>query len=155
MKQFSFGILVVGLSLCVGVPVLGADDQERGAKILDMQLQRARHLKELEYQAEVLERQARIAKAQQQIDKTVGLESMGSMPSLPSAPKKSKPRHQPLPTIRELTATVVTFEFSNGETGVFVVGDQLPSGHRLDSISMVKGVVLTQGSSHYQVNFNW
>ena len=145
------------LSFCLPVTqVCVANNQDRGAQILEKQLQQARHLKELEYQAEVLERQARIAKAQQQIDKTVGLESVMNAQPQPRAQITLKRKRQvSLPKIEEMTDTQVTFLFANQETGVYSVGEVLPSGLKVVSISMVDGVALSQGNTQYRIHFSW
>ena len=143
------------LFLCASSWSFAQNEQERGAQILDIQLQQARHLKELEYQAEVLERQARIAKAQQQIDKTIGLESLGDLRTFAGAEPNKDSSPLPLPHIVELTDSLVTLQFSNGDIGVFAVGDELPTGHTLMSISMIDGVILVNGSSQSQLNFSW
>ncbi|MEC8011881.1 MAG: type IV pilus biogenesis protein PilP [Pseudomonadota bacterium] len=130
--------------------------EERGAQILEIQLQRAQRLTELEYQAEVLERQARIAKAQEQIDKTVGLENTNT-PTVSQrqqeAPKA--PKIYTLPRVIELAKTRVKFQFDNGAVGSYQVGDTLPSGHVVQAISMVDGVKLQKDNSVLTVNYQW
>ena len=127
--------------------------EERGAQILEIQLQRAQRLTELEYQAEVLERQARIAKAQEQIDKTVGLENTNT-PAV-SQRQQEAPKIYTLPRVIELAKARVKFQFDNGAIGSYQVGDTLPSGHVVQAISMVDGVQLQKDNSVLTVNYQW
>lgn len=144
--------LIIGgiLTFFVIAPVCA---DTRGADILQQQLVRAQHLKELEYQAEVLERQARIAKAQEQIDKTVGLASVEmNKPKAESLPKKVD---HSLPLVVELAKNSATLQFENGSRGVYQIGDDLPSGHTIISISMIDGVEITDGQGSQTINYRW
>ncbi len=138
--------------------------EDRGAQILELQMQRAQRLNELEYQAEVLERQARIAKAQEQIDKTVGLELTPVAPAPVMSDSDQMVSYAPKPVIEtpfvtpkilELGRTKVKFAFDNGATGVYRVGDTLASGYQVMAISMVDGVQLQRGSSVVNVGYQW
>lgn len=135
-----------------------SEAQERGANALEKQLQRAQYLQELEYQADVLERQVRIAKAQENIDRTIGLD-MHTSENLHDVQLKFQDKNSAtqtaLPEILTLSDSVVTFVFQNGTKGDFKPGDELPTGHRLLSVSMIHGALLEINDKKIRINYRW
>jgi|GEM_PF-2541929 len=150
-------LISLGILLMFGLgssPALSLSADERGARLLEVQLQRARHLRELEYQAEVLERQARIAKAQEQIDTRIGLEIFKSETADNLKPTPNA--HQiALPRITELVNDAVVLEYTSGSRQRARVGDLLQTGHTVAKISMSEGVTLQKGQSQTLLNFEW
>lgn len=154
----AFGVffhLVTLSSIAVPVTAWSQNEpQERGASALEKQLQRAQYLKELEYQAAVLERQMRIAQVQETIDKTLGYNETVMDGSKKKSTSKQKIK-MPLPTIVILSNSMVTFQFEDGSTGGYRTGDTLPTGHTLVAVSMVYGATLERDGEKTVIDYEW
>lgn len=155
-SYYPYGLIVVAFITGQASTVLASpvqQDQNRGALILEKQLQKAQYLRELEYQAEVLERQARIAKAQENIDKTVGYTPVAQAQNS----QKLQPRAAavPLPKVVALTHNAATFQFADGAIQEFRLGEQLPTGYLLKSVSMSQGALLSRDGKSIRINYQW
>jgi len=146
-------ILAITLWL-VAMPSFGQTVDTQGAKLLHEEATRARRLRELEYQATLLEQQARIAKARSQLDTAVGLNQQQPPVSVPikavAKPSAFKPvlRSKAVKTEPKPTRLV---HMVNGRAAIMLsdqrvywlsVGEHLPGGEQLVEMSYQQGVTL-------------
>jgi len=127
---------------------------DQGALVLEERVRKAKHLQELDYQAAVLERQARIAKAQKLIDQATGINLVPDSNQPLNTPPKQNFRSE-MPLVQEISSQHVGLIYKDKPVQFFSIGDQLPSGHIIESISMNNGVVIRKNNQTSQLHYSW
>lgn len=152
--------LGISLLLATGL-VYGEMD---GSKILMEEAERAKEVQRLQYQAELLKQRAEIAKYVEQIKESGGdLSDMGINTQSTSAPASqpitrssgfSSQGSDPLPRLVHIEKGRAAFDTEQGKVSG-KVGQTLPGGYRIVSVSMRDGVRLQKNGMKYDIDIAW
>ena len=161
MKKSDTWINVVSaVSLTLFASVAIADPLD-GAKILEMEAEKARQIEDLEYQAKLIEQKAKLAKAYQQLKESGGVipgeEGMAfgnaAVAGEGVEPADDKGLNK-LPTLKSIGNGYAVFEHK-GKLFRAVPGGSLPGGFKVLSVSDAHGVRLQQGGNIYSLDIAW
>lgn len=161
MKQASKWISGVSVaSLLLLAPVVSAEPMD-GARILEMEAEKARQIEDLEYQAKLVEQKAKLAKAYKQLKESGGVipgeEGMsfdGTVSSGATAESDGDKNLNKLPTLKSIGNGYAVFEHK-GKMFRALPGGSLPGGFKVLSVSNTNGVRLQQGSHVYSLDIAW
>ena len=152
--------VVAALPLAFAASVSVAEPLD-GAKILEMEAEKARQIEDLEYQAKLIEQKAKLAKAYQKLKESGGVipgeEGMafeGSATPAESNTPAGEASLNKLPTLKSIGSGYAVFEH-RGKLFRAVPGGSLPGGFKVLSISDSRGVRLQQGGNIYALDIAW
>lgn len=160
LRKYIIGL--IGVYGLFGVVTIWADPLD-GADILKREERRAQELKDIEYQTQLLERKARLAKAYQELQAHGGfvpdLEFMRTQEQRDPHEVEHRQRYnaspqEALPILRRIEGRRAHFDTPNG-TVVTSQGGNLPGGFRVVSISMENGVELERSGVRYRTDVSW
>lgn len=147
-------------SLLVLSPVALAEPMD-GARILEMEAEKARQIEDLEYQAKLIEQKAKLAKAYQQLKESGGVipgeDGMtfeGGATAGDSTAESDDKNLNKLPVLKSISNGYAVFEHK-GKMFRAVPGGSLPGGFKVLSVSSNNGVRLQQGSQVYALDIAW
>jgi hypothetical protein len=151
------------LCLLWSVAAVQASDVPDGAEILRREERRAQELKDLEYQAQVLERKAKLARMYQELQAQGGfvpdLEFMRMQERLEAsqaagAELRPMQKSESMPVLRRIEGRKAFFETAGGLVSGSA-GASIPNGYLVKSVSLDEGVVLEKAGVTYQVDVSW
>lgn len=158
-----------GLACFMGIlPLSAALAEMDGSRILQEEAERAKEVQRLQHQAELLKQRAEIAKYMNQIRENGGdtgdLGAYGSQqapkpraaaaPVQASAPTPVRASSDSLPVLLHIEDDRAAFQTGQGK--VFGrIGQTLPGGYRIVSMSLREGVSLQKNGMHYDIDVAW
>ena len=154
--------LIIAALLVIPVGMVNAEPLD-GATILQMEAEKAREIEDLEYQAKLIERKAKLAEAYKKYQESGGVipgaggitaRVINQKPQETSSDLPVSNSASDIPSLITVDGTSASFSYK-GQQFRGKPGTTLPGGYRVLSVSSINGVRISHPSGTYYLDVDW
>ena len=152
--------MIASIGLLVSVISVNAfADALDGGKVLEIEAEKARKIEDLQYQAELIEQKAKLAKAYKKLHESEGYlpgqgKNASGVKSEAGGASDSIEDISELPTLKSINGRTAMFEWK-GNVLIGRPGSELPGGFVVLSVNDVEGVRLKHLDNVYGLEIVW